>query len=108
MDKSDFTFGPSINAPSLKIVAMLDVVAAGALWRGPSAVRVQIRSRSTSTGPPSKAIIKRPAHWCWCRPTAPPLTWIARRGSNVEGRASQAVYSRHPHHFAAREIFQHA
>jgi hypothetical protein len=29
-------------------------------------------------------------------------------GEKVEGRAGEAVYSRHRHHFAAREIFQRA
>ncbi len=73
----------------------------------PSAVRVRIRSRSTSASPPSTAIIKRPvlvpvsAHGSASDRNCPPgIHDLLDDGEQVERRARQPVDSSHRHHVA--------
>jgi hypothetical protein len=77
----------------------------------PSAVRVRIRSRSTSANPPRTAIIERPV-----------LVPVSARGSAsdrncafasticltmAKGAAREAVDARHRHHVAGGEVLEH-
>jgi hypothetical protein len=70
----------------------------------PSAVRVRIRSRSTSARPPSTAIIKRPVlvavsvHGSASDRNCPLASTICLTMAKVEGRARQPVDARHRHH----------
>jgi len=70
----------------------------------PSAVRVRIRSRSTSARPPSTGAPSSARCWCRCRPMVPPrigiAPWRLDDGEQVEGAAREAVNPRHRHHVA--------
>src|SRR4029077_4198405 len=76
----------------------------------PSAVRVRIRSRSTSANPPNTAIISRPvlvpvsAHGSAsernCALATPICFTMAKK---VEGASREAVDARHGHHVAGGE-----
>ena len=80
----------------------------------PSAVRVRIKSRSTSAKPPRTAIIKRPvlvavsAHGSASdRNCALASHNPLDDGEEVEGAARQSVNPRHRHHVAGGEGLQH-
>ena len=80
----------------------------------PSAVRVRIRSRSTSASPPSTASIKRPvllvlsAHGsAKNRNCAFGVHDLLDDGEQVEGAARQPVNPRHRHHVAGGQLAEH-
>ena len=81
----------------------------------PSAVRVRIKSRSTSARPPSTDSINRPvrvpvsAHGsARDRNCALASTMRLTDGEEVEGAAGQAVDARHRHHVAGGKTVEHA
>jgi hypothetical protein len=83
----------------------------------PSAVRVRIRSRSTSASPPSTASIKRlvlvpvSAHGSASDRNCPPAFTIRLAiddGEQIERAARQPVDARHRHYVARGEAVEHA
>jgi len=79
----------------------------------PSAVRVRIRSRSTSASPPSTASIKRPvlvpvsAHGSAKDRNCAFVHDALDDGEQVEGAARQPIDARHRHHVAGGELAEH-
>ena len=80
----------------------------------PSAVRVRIRSRSTSARPPRTAIINRPvlvpvsAHGSASdRNLRLGVHDLLNDGEQVKGAAREAVYAPHRHHIVGGESLEH-